>query len=144
MGRLFYILIILLVFTACEVGPEPIRYGEEGCDYCKMTIVDKQHASELVTNKGKVYKFDAIECMINYKSDNTGKDFELELVNDYNNPGELIDATFATYLVSEQISSPMGANLSAFALDDSASRMQSNYGGKLFTWLEIQPYINKN
>lgn len=144
MKRFLYILILALVFTACEVGPEPIRYGEEGCQYCKMTIVDKQHASELVTTKGKVYKFDAIECMINFKSENGSKDFELELVNDYNNPGELIDATFATYLVSEQISSPMGANLSAFAVDDSASRMQSDYGGQLFNWLEIQPHIHKN
>ena len=96
MGRLIYILLMTVLFTSCEVGPEPIRYGEEGCQYCKMTIVDKQHASELVTTKGKVYKFDAIECMINFKSENPSKDFELELVNDYKNPGQLIDATFAT------------------------------------------------
>ncbi len=144
MERIIYILLIALVFTACEVGPEPIRYGEEGCAYCKMTIVDKQHASQLVTSKGKNYNFDAIECMINFKSEHPGKDFELELVNDYNNPGKLIDATFATYLISEKISSPMGANLSAFAIDDSASRMQSDFGGELFNWHEIQPQINKN
>ncbi len=140
----FITLILLLVFTACEVTPEPIRYGEEGCVFCNMTIVDKQHASELVTNKGKVYKFDAIECMINFKNENTDKEFELELVNDYSNPGKLIKATEATYLISDQIKSPMGANLSAFAVDDSASQMQSEYGGQLFKWDGIQPYIIKN
>ena len=31
-----------------------------------MTIVDKVHAAEIVTQKGKVYKFDATECMINF------------------------------------------------------------------------------
>lgn len=140
----FITIILLLILASCEVKPEPIRYGEEGCVFCKMTIVDKQHASELVTDKGKVYKFDAIECMINFKNENTDKEFELELVNDYSNPGELIRATEATYLISEQIKSPMGANLSAFAVDDSASRMQSEYGGQLFKWTGIQPYINKN
>ena len=29
-----------------------------------MTIVDRQHAAEAVTSKGKVFKFDAIECMV--------------------------------------------------------------------------------
>jgi copper chaperone NosL len=32
-----------------------------------MTIVDKVHAAEIVTKKGKVCKFDATECMINYE-----------------------------------------------------------------------------
>ena len=31
-----------------------------------MTIVDNKHSAELVTTKGKVYKFDAIECMIRH------------------------------------------------------------------------------
>lgn len=31
-----------------------------------MTIVDKQHAAQVVTKKGKAYSFDAIECMVHY------------------------------------------------------------------------------
>ena len=54
------------VITGCEVSPQPIDYGNEVCDFCKMTIVDTQHATEIVTKKGKTYKFDASECMVNF------------------------------------------------------------------------------
>ncbi len=60
------ILILLLIVTNCSVSPKAIDYGNDGCHFCKMTIVDKLHAAEVVTNKGKVYKFDATECMINF------------------------------------------------------------------------------
>ena len=30
-----------------------------------MTIVDPRYGAELVTTKGKVYKYDAVECLIN-------------------------------------------------------------------------------
>ena len=56
--------ILFLSLAACTVAPVPINFGSDGCHFCKMTIVDKQHAAELVTSKGKAYKYDAIECMI--------------------------------------------------------------------------------
>ena len=50
------IVVLLLIFTSCNVGPQAINYGSDGCHFCKMTIVDKVHAAEIVTKKGKVYK----------------------------------------------------------------------------------------
>jgi copper chaperone NosL len=139
-----YIMIFAFTLSACEIGPKPIHYGEDGCEYCKMTIVDKQHASELVTSKGKVYKFDAIECMIIFRKENEDIQYALYLVNDFNKPGELIDATMATFLISEKISSPMGANLSAFYAETDASKIQATHGGDVYSWHEVQPYISKN
>jgi len=103
-----------------------------------MTIVDKQHASEFVTQKGKVYKFDASECMINYLKDIDNSTVALFLVNDYNSPGDLIDATTATYLISENIPSPMGAYLTAFENRVEAELVQAANKGELFTWKELQ------
>ena len=68
--RLITVLSLLLLFAACSPQPRPIEYGTDLCDFCRMTIVDKQHAAELVTDKGRVYKFDAIECMVNYLEQN--------------------------------------------------------------------------
>lgn len=144
MKRFIYILILAITLISCEIGPKPINYGEDGCEYCKMTIVDKQHAAELVTSKGKVHKFDAIECMINYRKEHTDIQYALYLVSDFSNPGELIDATMATFLISEKISSPMGANLSAFNAEAAANKVQASYGGDVYSWHEIQPYIIKN
>lgn len=137
-----YILIIALSLISCEIGPEPIHYGEDGCEYCKMTIVDRQHAAELVTSKGKVYKFDAIECMVNFRKDHKDIQYALYLVNDFSNPGELIDATMATYLISDQISSPMGANLAAFAEEDSALKSKEEYKGDIYTWHQLPSSFN--
>lgn len=134
----FTTVLSVLFLTSCKVSPEPIHYGFDGCHFCSMTIVDKQHASEFVTQKGKVYKFDASECMINYLKDIDNSTVALFLVNDYNSPGDLIDATTATYLISENIPSPMGAYLTAFENRVEAELVQAANKGELFTWKELQ------
>jgi copper chaperone NosL len=129
---------ILCLIIGCSVGPKPIDYGHVGCHYCSMTIVDKQHAAQLVTKKGKVFNFDAIECMMNHLKDEDESTMALFLVNDFDRPGELVDATEATYLISENIPSPMGAFLSAFAEDQAAQFALDNNGGELFTWNQLK------
>ena len=132
------IIALLLVFFSCNVGPEPINYGSDGCHFCKMTIVDKVHAAEIVINKGKAYKFDATECMINFLKDfEDASEVELYLSNNYIEPEVLIDATKATFLISENIPSPMGAFLSAFKSKTEAEKMQAERGGVLYTWNEL-------
>ena len=105
---------LLLLFFNCNVSPKPIDYGSDGCHFCKMTIVDKVHAAEIVTQKGKVYKFDATECMVNFNEEFDTSEIALYLSNNYTEPEQLIDATKATFLISKNIPSPMGAFLSAF------------------------------
>ncbi len=133
--------LLTLVLLSCKPSPKPIDYGVAACEFCKMSIVDPRHAAETVTAKGKVYVFDAIECMVNYLAENPGKPFELFLINDYADPGVLIDATVATYLVSEAIPSPMGANLSGFLNAAEAGKVRDLKGGTLYSWKEIRQEI---
>lgn len=130
-------LILILILISCTVSPKSIDYGSDGCHFCKMTIVDKSHAAEVVTKKGKVYKFDATECMINFMDEFDTSEIELYLSNNYKEPGELIDATEATYLISKNVPSPMGAFLSAFEEDEQAKIVQMEKDGKLYTWEEL-------
>ncbi|KAB7530424.1 hypothetical protein F8C76_02640 [Flagellimonas olearia] len=129
---------MLCLTIACSVGPKSIDYGHVGCHYCSMTIVDKQHAAQLVTKKGKVFNFDAIECMMNHLKDEDQATLALFLVNDFDQPGELVDATKTTYLISENIPSPMGAFLSAFSNKKAAQYVLDSNGGKLYSWAEIK------
>jgi copper chaperone NosL len=108
-----------------------------------MTIVDKVHAAEVVTNKGKVYKFDATECMINFIKEFDRSEIALYLSNNYTIPEALIDATKATFLISENIPSPMGANLSAFKNFSDAEKFQSERGGDLYSWEELLMHLNQ-
>ncbi len=137
-NRILLLLIVPLAFTTCNISPEPINYGSDACHYCSMTIVDKQHAAEFVTDTGKAFKFDAVECMMNGLKDANGTKMALFLVNGFENPGKLIDGTKATYLISKNIPSPMGENLSAFEHKEAADRVQSEQTGELFTWQDLR------
>ena len=136
MKTLKYVVTIVAIgiLLSCNVAPKPIEYGQDTCYYCKMTIVDKIHAAEVVTNKGKVYMFDASECMIHFMDEFDVSQIELFLSNNYTNPEELIDATKATFLISENVPSPMGANLTAFKNKDDALDLQAKKGGEIYNW----------
>ena len=132
----------LLSVSSCKIEPDEINYGKDGCHFCKMTIVDNQHAAELVTSKGKVFKYDAIECMINDIKKRDNAKVGLLYVNDYSNPGELISAESATYLISQSVPSPMGAFLSAFENKDDAETLKSDKGGETYTWETVKNKIS--
>lgn|SRR5690554_2215674 len=145
MKKTIYILFLFLFAVACSQNIEPITYGEEACDFCSMTIVDKSHAAQVVTQKGKNYKFDATECMINYlKAEGNEDDMLHILAADYLNPGDILDARKASFIVSENIPSPMGAFLSAVETIEQAEQLKSENGGDLFTWETIKPHIANN
>lgn len=137
------ILCVLVVFGAigCSPKPRPILYGTDSCHYCRMTIVDHQHAAEAVTSKGKAYKFDAVECMINHVKQNEAT-YAFILVNDYLSPGNLIDAKASTFLISPEIPSPMGAFLSAFKDRQSAEATRQSKGGELYDWEQVKQKFN--
>ena len=136
-SKLIYLSLVLFVFASCEVNPRPINYGADGCHFCSMTIVDKQHAAQIVTKKGKAFKFDAVECMVNHLKDVDMATIELFLVNDYLAPGELIDAKIATFLITREIPSPMGEYLSAFKSRVEAENIEDENNGKLYSWEEL-------
>ncbi len=139
----YLIVAMLLLLFGCNASPQPIEYGSDGCHFCKMTIVDKLHAAEVVTKKGKIYKFDASECMVRFIDDFDESTIKLYLSNDYTSPETLIDATQATFLISQNIPSPMGAFLSAFKNNDDAVKTQAEKGGTLYDWEELLNHINQ-
>lgn len=135
--------VLLLVVTNCNVGPQAIAYGSDGCYFCKMTIVDKVHAAEMVTNKGKVYKFDASECMINFLETFDTSQVKSYLTNIYTEPEILVDATQATFLISNNIPSPMGAFLTAFKSSGDAKKVQEEKGGTIYSWNELLVHLKE-
>lgn len=139
----YSIAFMLLALVSCNVSPKAIDYGNDGCHYCQMTIVDKLHAAEIVTKKGKAYKFDATECMINFLDEFDTSEIKMYLSTNYAKPEVLIDATQATFLISKNIPSPMGAFLSAFKNAAEAEKMKAEKGGDLFTWEALLARFNE-
>jgi copper chaperone NosL len=130
---------LFFALISCKVAPEKINYGQDHCAFCDMTVVDKTHASEYVTKKGKSYVFDAIECMTQkINQENNEEKLAYILVANYQKPGVLIDATSATYLITKKIKSPMGANLSAFSSLENAKKLQTEFGGTIYNWQQLK------
>tara|TARA_R110000787_G_scaffold129264_2_gene241086 strand:- start:12477 stop:12917 length:441 start_codon:yes stop_codon:yes gene_type:complete len=132
-----------LIFTSCNIQPQKIEYGKDACHFCRMNIVDQLHAAQLVTAKGKAYKYDAAECMINDLEEIEPDQIGLLLVSDYNKPGELIDAKTATYIISKNIPSPMGAFLSSVSTKEEALELQKNKEGEIYSWDELINHLRK-
>jgi copper chaperone NosL len=76
-----YTILLVLLLLACNPESQPINYGADMCEFCRMSIVDQRFGSEIVTQKGKVYKFDAVECMINYLDDRVEDESKLKYRN---------------------------------------------------------------
>ena len=127
-------IIILLLTISCKIEPQAIEYGKDQCSFCVMNIVDKTHAAQYVTKKGKQFKFDAIECLVNDIAEKGEGDLAFILVANYENPGQMIDAISASYLISAEIKSPMGANLSAVSTIEKAEELKEKHTGEIFTW----------
>jgi len=104
----------LTVMISCAVKPEPIAFGEDHCTYCKMGIVDPKYGGELVTTKGKIYKFDALECLVPYL-EQSDQSFAFTLGIAYDQPKKLVAVDSLHFVISGDYNSPMGANLAAFS-----------------------------
>ena len=133
-----YSFLVLLVLSGCSSGdPRPINYGTDGCHFCKMTIVDKIHGAELITEKGKIYTFDALECMISFIRENEIQPNARYLSNVYERPEILREVEQLTFLISENLPSPMGGNLTAFDTRETAYKIMKEKEGALYSWEDL-------
>ena len=140
MKHLKYItlLIAMTLLTACSQQPDRIHYGSDECAHCKMMITDNRFAAQLVTETGKAYKFDAIECLAEYTGANKS---ELESakfwISNFYEPGTWIEADKAFIVKSEVIKSPMGESLLAFEIEQQMQDHLAEYPGEEIAWQRL-------
>src|SRR5688572_4321047 len=93
-------IVMILGLLSCSTEPQPFVYGKDACHSCKMTVVDKKFGAEIVTTKGKVYKFDDVNCLINFLNSEDIEEREIahRLVIDFATPEKLIPAEHAFFL----------------------------------------------
>jgi copper chaperone NosL len=131
------LLILVSLFTSCSSKePEPIKLNVDQCSFCKMSIADGRFGSEIVTKKGRVYKFDDILCLSSYVHENT-VDADKFYVHDYATENTLIPAETAYYIHGGQILSPMRGNIAAFASENTATDFMDKLETKSLTWYNV-------
>ncbi|MGB5529067.1 MAG: nitrous oxide reductase accessory protein NosL [Ignavibacteriaceae bacterium] len=134
-----FFLLILVVMSGCNSEPEPINYGSDECEFCRMQISDNRYGAEMVTDKGKVYKFDSIECLTEFAvvKNLIGDSNQKFLVTDFAQPETFIDASTAFYVLNDNFRSPMGLNVSAFGSEISRQKFVAESGGSLLYWVDV-------
>ncbi len=93
-------LVLLAMIIACRpMRPDPIVYGTDACDYCRMMISDPRFGGEIVTRKGRTVKFDGLDCLLGYyKGAKAADDVASVWVLDARHAGEFIAADTAWFI----------------------------------------------
>lgn len=138
--RLAILLLAVICLFGCSADFEAINYGKDPCEHCKMTILDKRFACELLTEKGKPYKFDDLGCMLQYLKQNTdaGKNARLFIADYAATNGRFLDAYKAWYIHSESLHTPMNGNYAAFESDAAAKAAAARLQGNTLTWNDLK------
>jgi len=127
---------VLLGMASCNNEPEQIIIGTDHCSTCKMRITDPRFGAELVTAKGKVYKFDDAVCLKNYLSQEKDIAVKQLYISLFTNTHTLTETNKAIIVQSELIRAPMGGNIAAFLHADSITAdLKAN--GKVINWNEF-------
>ena len=138
MKRLIFASLATIILVSCGPSePKPIKLNSDTCDFCKMTISNSKFATELITQKGRIYKFDDISCMIRYAKSNTTVEYDGFYVNDYLTENKFIDAERGFYLMGGIIKGPMGGRVAVFSTQKDANDYLSKLKATKSSWEEI-------
>lgn len=122
---------IVVLGTGCSSGPEPIAFGQDQCAFCRMTIAEPIFGAELITDKGRVLKYDAAECLIDHLAADAPPHKQL-LAIAYDDPRQLYPVDSLTFVIAPEYRSPMGANLAGFRSVEKAK------SGEMMNWEEVR------
>lgn len=118
--------------------PEPIALNKDMCDNCRMVIADGKFGAEVITGKGRVYKFDDLRCMNAFVKEKADGKIEGFFIHDFTADNVLINASSAFYVHHENIRSPMGGNTAAFSKKNEAEELASQYSTQISSWEQVQ------
>lgn len=134
------VILLAIILQSCSKQTEPISYGKDNCDFCKMTIIDAKYGCEAVSEKGKVFKFDDLSCMVKYlkTAQLPIESYPFVVVSNYQNGSSLIAVKSAVFVSGKQFASPMRGDVAAFADAKAVAEIQKQDStARVYTWKEI-------
>ncbi len=127
-----FMIFLATLLASCSVKPRPIQEGIDACSFCKMTVMDKKYATEIVSVTGKVFVFDDAHCMQSFLEQQMieRNDVELILLSDFNNPEQLLGIDEALLFTSEQLKTPMNGRVIAISDSNALKHLMESMGGR--------------
>ncbi len=119
--------------AASAAGPAP---APRGCDYCRMRIEDPAFEGEITGERGRRWRFDAIECMAAAVLTDSVPPRAIRAITAraVAPPHAPLDVRRARFLHGPGLPSPMGMHLSAHAGEAAALAAKRRHGGRLLDW----------
>jgi copper chaperone NosL len=104
-----------------------------------MGIVDPKYGSEIITGKGRVYKFDDVTCLNNFIKSGAleEKDIKQTVVINFEKQNDFLDIHTAFFVLSANLRSPMGGNAAAFFSREAAARFSESNKGEVLNWAQL-------
>jgi len=132
-------LLLSVVLSGCQTGPEIIKEGKDQCYFCKMTITDTRYAAEIVTVKGKVYKFDDMLCLLAFNKANViaGNLVKDTYLSDFTGVHTLMKADESFLLQGGDIRGPMNGKIIALSNKDSLLKLATHFNAEETTWQKV-------
>jgi len=124
-----------------ESGPPDLRFGRDECAECKMSIIDEKSAAaaRVQTPDGpEVLLFDDLGCLLDLErwAERPGLVVTERWTRDYGSR-LWVRAESASYVFSEEIRTPMGSWIAAYAAPADAEAAQREAGGDLLTYEQL-------
>jgi copper chaperone NosL len=124
--------------ASCNTTAEPIKLGVDNCTFCKMTISDARYGAEIVTKKGKTYKFDDAHCVLSYlKKLIPANDVSEVYFVDFDGKHEFVNVKNAIFFKSDDLNTPMGGNVAAVSNRESMQKLSGQFKGAEVSWQEL-------
>ena len=134
-------LTLVMSLAACDRGPAAIRYGQDQCTECSMTLVDQHYGAELITTKGKVLKFDDLTCLLTFQrhgAQTPGTVAQIVVI-DFSHSNVFLPVEQAYFLRHNNLHTPMASGLAAFSTEAEleATRGQLGGAGQILRWPDV-------
>lgn len=138
------LLFSFLFCFACVPKVEPVIFGAEACDFCAMKIQDHRFGGVLLTEKGKTYKFDSVECLMKFESEKLDREEKVKERYVFNTfkKGEYIVLERATYLDIPGTRSPMGRGVWAADSAEPFEKAKAEHtGAVVLSWPQLKTLL---
>lgn len=124
-----------------QTGPPAIGYASDVCDQCNMIISDERFAAAMRVVEPDGFTtsviFDDLNCMVRYESANDG----LTVLNRWTHhylTNAWLEVSEARFVQSDDLVTPMGSHVAAFATEAEADGAAESLGGEPASWESLR------
>ena len=110
-----------------------------------MKLEDYRFGGLILTQKGKSYKFDSLECLLRFQAQklNINEAIKARYVFHSFKKGEIIELEKAHFLKVPNLNSPMGIGILASDSAEEITKAKNEFGGEVMTWPQVENLLNQ-